>query len=174
MKHHKKKKMKPLAGHEHRTAQSFLRTVQFHYDSRWLVTKEGEHKRACVPTFTGLFSASRMTPKERQNYIDMFAREVVKNFQAPWIIEVQVYFDDGVTVYVEEGQMVTATCKINDAVPAFEQLRSELVASGNANHYRYFTWTAKVFKGHGLIKDSAQEELARVKECSDQRYLLPA
>jgi hypothetical protein len=151
----KKRKHKPLAGHEQRTAQSFLRTVIFEYDSRWEETKQGEARKACVPRFTGLFSSSYMTQQQRQAYIDMFAREAIFKFQAPWLIECDAVFNDGERDYIESGQIVTSHCKINDAMPAFERMRDDLIASGNPNHYRYYRWTARVYKGQELYQEGA-------------------
>lgn len=148
-------KRKHLTGRDAKCANAFLRSVVFNYDSRWMLEREGEAKKACEIRFKRPFTSSYMPPKEREAYHAMFAKEVVFNLQARWLIECDVVFNDGQQDYIESGQIVTDVCGINEAMPAYERLRDELKSAGNPKHYRYYTWKAQVYKDQELYQEGA-------------------
>lgn len=118
----KARRIKPLQGHEQRAANAFLRSVVFTYDSRWMLEREGDARKACEPRFKRPFTSTYMSPERRAAYIGMFTKETVYKLQARWFIECWVWFrDDDGKVYAEQGQMISDFGKINDAMPAFEK-----------------------------------------------------
>lgn len=156
-----KAKAKYLTGRDARVCMAFLRSVVFTYDSRWLLEKTGDAAKACVPHFKRAWTASYMSPKERDAYLGMFTKEVIFNLQARWYIEVTVWFRDrnGV-LYPEQGQLVSGYGKINDVMPEFERLRDDLKAAGNHLHYLHYEWRAEVYKDQPLFETLDDEEAA--------------
>lgn len=172
----KSKKLRPLRGHEQKAANSFLRSVVFSYDSRWLLEKEGDARKACVPHFKRPWTNTYMRPEIMDAYIGMFTKETVYNLQARWYIECWVWFKDpNGGAYVEQGQMVSDNGKINDAMPAFERMRDKLKAAGNQSHYLYYEWRAEVYRDQQLFETLGNEldnyittdfEVIEVSKCS--------
>lgn len=140
-------KLRPLSGNEQRAANAFLRSVVFTYDSRWLLEKEGDAAKACVPHFKRPWTSGYLPPAERDAYLGMFTKEVVFKLQARWYIEVYAWFrDERGNVYREDGQVFSDFGKINDSMQLVISERDKLKAAGNHKHFLFYEWKAEVYK----------------------------
>lgn len=134
--------MKGVKGRDERVAKAYLRSVVIEYDSRWALA-DGVAKTARFQ-FRRPLTNRPLGEAERAAYQTMFIKEVMK-MSAKWYITVDAVFFDGVTEYVEGAELISDSCKLQEAAPLFEQLRDEVKNSGNPRHYMYYKWRAEVY-----------------------------